>query len=301
MLKQRATNTRQKLAGSVMLFKPVTLLKWHRELVRRKWMFNRKGRSGRPCTQTELEELVLHLKRENPAWGYGKLEGELRKLGCDISETTIRNILARHGILPVPEQARKNSSWRTFPTHYKEQFLACDFFTVETLGLKTLYVLFFIEHAARRVYVAGCTARPTSAWVTQQARQLMWKLEEREPPTRFLIHDRDTKFTLSFDTVFKSEGIKIIRTPFHAPNANALAERRVRSVREECLDKLIILNERHLHRVLTEYTRYYNEARPHQGIDQHTPIVSKRAAGQGVVRRRDILGGIIHDYYREAA
>ena len=239
------------------------------------------------------------MARENPGLGYEKLEGEMRKLGLDVSYITIRNVMNRHGLPPAPD--RSSSSWRRFLNHYKEQFLACDFFTVETLGLKTLYVLFFVEHATRQVHVAGCTAHPDNAWVTQQARQMNWELEGREPPIWYLIHDNDTKFTESFDRVFRSEGIEIVYTPYQAPNANAIAERWVRSVREECLDKLIILNERHLRRVLTEYQDYFNERRPHQGLDQDSPLGLEPISIEGRIRHREVLGGIIRDYYREAA
>lgn len=184
-------------------------------------------------------------------------------------------------------------------THYKEQLLACDFFTIETLFLQTIYVLFFIEIGTRRIHFAGCTTQPNQLWVTQQARQLMWKLDEQETNIRFLIHDRDTKFTQSFDAVFQAEGIDIIRTPIRAPNANAYAERWVRTVREECFDKLIIINQAHLKQVMREYVTYYNTARPHQGIQQRTPIPLPKPNNHGRVRCRDVLGGLIHDYYRD--
>ncbi len=178
--------------------------------------------------------------------------------------------------------------------------LACDFFTIETVTLRTLYVLFFIELGTRRVHLAACTAHPDSTWVTQQARQFVWELADTVPPMRFLIHDHDTKFTAGFDQVFVSEGIEIVLTPFRAPRANAFAERWVRSVREECLDHLLILGQRHLRRVLLEYVQYYNTARPHQGIQQHAPIPFPPVPS-GPVARRDVLGGIIHDYYRQVA
>jgi putative transposase len=300
-LKQVSNAGRKKLTMSAMLFKPDTLLKWHRMMVRRKWTYQRKGKPGRPPTETELEVLVLRLKRENLDWGYGKLQGELKKLGYQIGERTIGDILARHGLLPAPESSNGSSSWRSFLNHYKDQIMACDFFTVETLMLKTLYVLFFIEHGTRRVHLAGCTEHPNSTWVTQQFRQLVWEIEDRDPQIKYLIRDNDKKFSKSFDSVFSSEDVEIIRTPFQAPKANAIAERWVRSVREECLDRLIILNERHLYRVLDEYINYYNEARPHQGIEQQTPIASDRSPYQGDIHCRDVLGGIIHDYYRQAA
>ncbi len=222
-------------------------------------------------------------------------------------------MLRRNHIPPSKQRAKGASNWRSFLGHYADQMLACDFFTVETVRLQTLYVLFFIELGTRRVHLAGCTAHPTSAWVTQQARNLIWELgdiqdsQDQELPVRFLIHDRDTKFTCSFDAVFASEGVEIIRTPYRAPNANAYAERWVRSAREECLDHLLILNERHLRRVLVEYVEYYNGRRPHQGIGQRTPIpLSEKSAAMPAmttrrdpVCRRDVLGGIIHDYYRQ--
>ncbi len=246
--------------------------------------------------------LILQLARENPTWGYGKLEGELGKLGYVIGRSTVRDVLKRQRVPPAPERAKRASSWGIFLNHYKDQMLACDFFTVETAWLKTIYVLFFIELGSRRVHLAGCTANPTSAWVTQQARHISWKMQDGAVSTRFLIHDRDSKFPAAFDTVFTSEDVTIIRTPVQAPNANAFAERWVRSVREECLDKILILGEEHLRRVLTAYINYYNHARPHQGLDQQCPVpLMRSAARDGPVERHDILGGVLHDYYRRAA
>jgi putative transposase len=299
-LKQKASHSRQALEDSIRLFKPATVIGWHRAAVRRKWTYQQKGRPGRPPIDAELEQWILRVARDNPGLGYDKLKGELRKLGWRASPTTIRTVLLRHGIPPAPERSRQGSSWRTFLNHYKEQFLACDFLTVETLTLQTLYVLFFVEHATRQVYLAGCTAHPEAGWVTQQARQMTWELRDRAVPMRYLIHDHDTKFTGMFDTVFESEGIEIVDIPYEAPNANAYAERWVRSVRQECLDKLIVLNERHLRRVLTEYLGYYNTRRPHQGVDQDSPL-GLTMSTEGPIRYRNVLGGIIRDYYREAA
>ena len=186
-------------------------------------------------------------------------------------------------------------------THYKDQILACDFFTVETLLLKTIYVLFFIELGSRRVHFAGCTTNPDGNWVIQQARQLMWDLEDCETRPRFFIHDRDTKFTEGFDAVFRSEGMKIILSPCQAPNANSHAERWIRSARLECLDKIIVVNQAHLRSVLTEYVEFYNTRRPHQGIGQQSPIIRLPEKHEGPVLRRPLLGGIVSDYYRVAA
>jgi len=229
------------------------------------------------------------------------LHGELGKLGYTIGHSTVRDLLKRQHVPPAPARAKQSSNWRTFLAHYQQQMLACDFFTVETAWLQTLYVLFFVELGSRRVHFAGCTAHPTAGWVTQQARQLTWTLQDEVLPIRCLIRNRDAKFPVSFDTVFAAEGIKIIWTPYRAPRANAFAERWVRSVREECLDRLLITNEAHLRRVLTEYVAYFNKAQPHQGLDQQCPIPIERGRKDGPVHRRDVLGGIIHDYYREAA
>ncbi len=196
-----STKARARLSQVVLLFKPDTLLKWHRELVRRKWTFNKKVTVGRPRLNSNLVTLILRLAKENPTWGYGKLEGELGKLGFDIGRSTIRDVLKRKRVPPVPERGKHGSNWRTFLSHYKDEIVACDFFTVETAWLKTLYVLFFIELGSRRVHLAGCSSKPTSAWVTQQARHLSWKIQDGELPIRFLIHDRDTKFAATFDTV----------------------------------------------------------------------------------------------------
>ena len=181
------------------------------------------------------------------------------------------------------------------------QMISCDFFTVETAWLRTLYVLFFIEVGSRRVHFAGCTAHPTAEWVTQQARQLSWTLQDHHKHVRFLIRDRDAKFTTSFDTVFAADGVEIIRTPYRAPKANAFAERWIRSARAEVLDRVLIVNEAHLRRVMKEYIEHYNTARPHQGIEQRCPIPIESARRDGTVKRRDVLGGLIHEYSREAA
>lgn len=298
-LKQKTHVGITDLRNVIRIVQPETVLKWHQELVRRKWTFQRHKRGGRPPIDPIIETLILRLVREND-WGYGKITGELMKLGHHVSEQTIANILKRHNLPPLPE--RKTSlSWKYLMTHYKQQLLACDFFTVETLFLKTIYVLFFIEIDTRRVHFSGCTAHPTQIWVTQQARQALWKLDKQEMDIRFLIHDRDTKFSASFDTLFQSKSIHIIKTPIQTPNANAYAERWVRSIREECLDKLLILNEKHLTHIMTEYVNYYNTARPHQGIQQNIPIAPDSSSESGYIQCRDVLGGIIHDYYRESA
>jgi putative transposase len=172
---------------------------------------------------------VLRLARENRRWGYQRIVGELRGLGVAVSATTVRKLLREAGLGPAGERA--GLSWREFLRTQAHSMIAVDFFTVETVWLQRLYVLFFIELDSRRVHLAGCTANPGGAWVAQQARQLVWTLSERSTPLRFLIRDRDSKFIRDFDTVFRSEGIEIVRTPVRAPRANAVAERFVRTVR----------------------------------------------------------------------
>jgi transposase InsO family protein len=300
-LKRHTLRSTQQLREIVRIFQPATVLRWHRELVRRKWTYARRNKGGRPRLSSEIEALIVRLAKENPRWGYGKLEGELLKLGFSVSRTTIRNVLDRHHIIPAT--VRNGSlGWRQLMTHYREQLLACDFFTVETIWLQTLYVLFFIELSTRRVHFAGVTAHPNQIWVTQQARQLLWKLGTEASDLRFLIHDNDRKFPNTFDAIFASEGFHTIHTPYPAPNANAYAERWVRSAREECLDLILILNATHLRRVLGEYIEdYYNVARPHQGLAQNIPLPPPARPKQGPVRKRPILGGLINDYYRDSA
>ena len=293
-------HVKEALQLDVLLFKPATLLRWHRELIRRKWTFQR-SQTGRPKIAPDLENLVIRLAKENARFGLGKLQGELKKLGFQVCRSTVQNVLKRNGLPSAPERSSQGTSWQTFLSHYQGQLLACDFFTVETVWLKTIYVLFFLELGTRRVYIAGCTAHPDSAWVTQQARQMAWTFEERDPSLKYLIHDRDTKFSASFDTVFTAEGIKRMLTPYQAPNANAFAERWIRSVREECLDHLLILNEAHLRHVLIAYVQYFNARRPHQGLDQEAPAGLDPPDTNQPIHCQKVLGGIIRDYYRAAA
>jgi transposase len=274
-----------------------TLLRWHRELVRRKWTYRGRRRAGRPRTGGATAALVLRLARENPRWGYRRIQGELRKLGVAISATAIRSLLKRHGIPPAPR--REGPSWKEFLACQACGILACDFFTVETVWLRTLYVLFFIELSTRRVHLGGVSTRPRSAWVTQQARNLA--VEGRLGEIRFLIRDRDAKFSGSFDEVFCTEGVHVVRTPIRSPQANAFAERFVKTVRRECMDHPMIFGERHLRRILKAYLRHYNEERPHRGLALETPEPGAVRSRDGVVIRVDRLGGLIHEYHRTAA
>jgi transposase len=277
---------------------PQTVLRWHRELVKRKWTYRRKRRLGRPRVAKELATLILRLARENPRWGYLRTQGELKKLGISVSATGICSVLRRHGFQPAPR--RDGPSWKEFLTQQAAGIMACDFFCVETVWLKTLYVLFFIELSTRRVHLAGVTAHPNSAWVTQQARNLV--IEDRLAGTRFLIRDRDAKYSGAFDEVFRSESVRVIRTPIRSPKANAFSERFVRTARRECLDHILIFDERHLERSLTEYISRYNKERPHRGLSLATPEPKPALTRvNGEIVRVARLGGLINEYHRKAA
>jgi putative transposase len=279
-----------------------TLLRWHRRLVARHWTYPHR-RPGRPPIQGEVRELVLRLARENSCWGYVRIVGELRKLGIDVSATLVRNVLRAAGVPPAPQ--RDQLDWRSFLRQHAATILACDFLTVDTVLLRRLYVLVFICIGSRKIEYVACTSNPDGAWMLQQARNLLVDIHHRR---RFLIHDRDAKFSRAFDAVFHRGGIRLIRTPVQAPNANAHIERWVGSVRRDCLDRLLIFNRRQLERALRVYVRHYNEQRPHRALALQPPdpptVPSTRGnlAGSAVaIRRRDLLGGLIHEYEAAAA
>jgi putative transposase len=281
---------------------PGTLLRWHRELVARRWTYPHR-RPGRPATAAEVRELVVRLARENPGWGYRRIEGELVGLGIKLAASTVWTILKEEGIEPAPK--RLEVSWADFLRQQAASILECDFLTVDTLFLKRFYVLFFIELASRRVHLAGITTNPDGGWVSQQARNLLIQLDDEAVRPRFLIRDRDSKFTREFDEVFRSEGVRVIKAPVRAPKARAHAERWVGSVRRECLDRLLIVGHRHLQHVLASYARHYNEHRPHRALGQRPPLSKPPPRGERTIaevveldrlRRRDLLGGLIHEY-----
>jgi putative transposase len=282
---------------------PGTLLRWHRELVARRWTYPRR-RPGRPATSADVRELVLRLARENPGWGYRRIQGELVGLGISLAASTVWVILREAGIEPAPR--RLESSWAEFLRRQAASILECDFLTVDTLFFKRFYVLFVIELASRRVRLCGVTANPDGAWVSQQARNLMMRLDDEGVRVRFLIRDRDNKFTRDFDDVFHSEGIRVIKAPVRAPRARAHAERWVGSLRRECLDRLLILGRRHLESVVRVYARHYNEHRPHRSLAQRPPLAKPTPIDEPApnaeplpfdrLRRRDRLGGLLHEY-----
>jgi hypothetical protein len=292
---------RPRAAWRVLPVRPETLLRWHRELVRRKWAaFGRRRGPGRPPLPAEVRDLIERLAVENPLWGYQRLRGELLKLGHDVSATAVRTMLRRSGVPPAPRRA--GLSWSAFLRAHAGAVLECDFFTVETIRLRTLHVLFFLEVHTRRVSVAGCSAHPTAAWVTQQARNLCWQLDEAAGRPTVLVRDRDGKFPRAFDDVFRSEGVRVVRAPYRAPRARAHAERWVGTVRRECLDWLLIAGERHLERVLREYAEHYNAARPHRALQLRSPVPrGQPVSAVGEIVRRDRLGGLVREYERLAA
>jgi putative transposase len=281
------------------LVQPTTLLRWHRDLVRRRW--TSLHRPGRPGVALEIRDLVLRLARENPTWGYRRVHGELCRLGYKLGASTVWAILQRAGVDPAP--IRSALTWRHFLRAQAKSVLAVDFFTVDTVLRKRLYVLFVIEVASRQVHVLGVTAHPMGEWVAQQARSLLMTLDDRAGRFRFLVRDRDTKFTAAFDAVFAAEAIEVLITPVRAPRANAYAERWVGTVRREVLDRMLILGCWQLRSVLAEYVDHYNLHRPHRALAQAPPLrpgMPFVVASSARIVRPDRLGGLIHEYAQVA-
>ncbi len=287
--------------GEVFAVTPATLLAWHRRLVTRKWDYTSRRRPGRPSTAAAIRELVIRMATENPAWGHRRLQGELVRLGHTIAASTVWQILHDAGIDPAPR--RSGPTWKQFLTAQARGILAADFVHVDTVLLHRLYALIVIEHGTRRVHLAGITANPDGAWTTQAARNVLMDLGQCATTVKFLIRDRAGQFTSSFDAVFTAEGIRILASPPQAPIANAICERMIGTLRREVLDRVLIVNEHHLRRVLTEYLRHYNTARPHRALGQLTPAQAGTRPPEPVnlaehrIRRKQVLGGLTHEYY----
>ena len=262
---------------------------------------SKRRKPGRPPTAPGIARLVVRLARENPLWGHRRIQGELAKLGVMVAPSTVYEILRAAGIDPAPRRA--GPTWRQFLQAQAAGILAVDFLHVDTVLLKRLYVLVFIEHGSRRMHLGGVTMHPTGDWTVQQARNLALTLGERFEDIRFLIRDRGSSFTTSFDAVFQAAGTRIVHTAVQAPRMNAICERLVGTLRHELLDRVLILGEAHLRAVLTEYQVHYNTARPHQGITQRVPD-GKHDGGhltvsdldRGRILRKPVLGGLINEY-----
>jgi transposase InsO family protein len=280
-----------------LLFTPGTLLRWHADLVKRRWTYKRKT-PGRPPTRPTIRALVLRLAAENPTWGYRRIAGELAGLGRKVGPSTVWKILHEAGIDPAPR--RSGPSWAQFLRTQASGILTCDFFHADTITLARLYCFAVVEHATRRVHVMGVTANPTAGWVAQQARNLMLDLGDRAGDVKFLIRDRDAKFTAMFDEVFPRRGHPD-RAP-QAPRMNAIMERWIGSCRREILDRILIMNEHHLRKVLAEYESHFNGHRPHRALKQASPL---RALPDPIdadikVIRRNRLSGLLREYSQVA-
>ncbi len=285
------------------LVTPDTLLAWHRKLIEQKWTYARKG-LGRPRVAQEITDLVLRMARENTSWGYDRIQGALANLGHIVAPNTVKNVLKRHGIEPAPER-EKRTSWRTFLKAHWDVMAATDFFTVEvwtSRGLLTYYVLFVMRLETRFVHIAGVTTAPNGAYMKQVARNLTDVSDGFLLNSRYLIMDRDTKYTEEFRDSLDREGVKPVRCPVRAPNCNAFAERFVRSIKDECLDRMILFGEASLRRALREYVAHFRSERNHQGLGNR--LLEPCATGNstdGPIQCRERLGGMLNFYYREAA
>ncbi len=282
-----------------LLVKPETVLGWHRALVRRKWAAYRgRPRRGRPPISAECRQLIVRMARENPGWGYFRIRGELLKLGYQVAATTIRSVLLAAGVPPAGR--RSEQTWKQFLAAHAETLIAADFFSVDTILFKRLYVPICVHLASRRVLLASCTSQPNTDWVTQQARNLSWKLEDEAIKLSVLIHDRDKKFAPEADRVFLSQGARVILTPLMAPRANAHAERWIGSCRRECLDRMLIVNQRHLQAVIDECCLHYNGERPHRSRSLRPPASpsDRVQTTDGQIERTTRLGGLLSGYRR---
>jgi putative transposase len=291
---------RRILADVATIVTPDTILRWHRELIVRKWTYAR-TRPGRPGVHAEIHRLVVRMATENPSWGYTRIQGALKNLGHRVARSTIAKILKEQGIPPSRERP---ITWRAFLRAHWRALLAADFFTTEVWtvrGLVTYYTVFVIELHSRRVHVLGSTPHPDEAFVVQTMRHLTDDVDGVLRGDRMLICDRDRKWSTGVERFLATAGIRVIRTPFLAPNCNAHAERFVRSIREECLNRVIPLGERHLRRTLGDFVAHYHGERNHQGLSNELIDRPSPQRATGPVRRRERVGGLLSYYYRAAA
>jgi len=289
----------ERLAAMRLIVTPGTILRWHREIVRRRWArMSRRSRSGRPPVHRNVRAVVLRLATQNESWGYRRIHGELAGMGITVAASTVWRILKSAGIDPAPR--RDGPGWAGFLRSQAQGILAPDFFTADLLNGARVYVLAVIEHGSRRVRVLGATEHPVQAWVVQQARNLLMDLEDARTRMKFVLHDRDASFTAAFDAVFRAAGVRVIRSAARAPRMNSIMERWIGSCRRELLDRTLIWNQRHLMTVLREYEDFYNTHRPHRTLNQAAPL---RPLPDGLadldqfrVQRQDRADGVIHEY-----
>ena len=279
---------------------PATLLRWHRKLISQHWTYPH--RQGRPPIEAALADLIERMARQNPSWGYRRIQRELLKVGCRVGASTIRRILKRLRVPPAPVRDT-DLCWRQFLQAQASTMLACDFFHVDCgVTLRRIYVFFVIEVDTRYVHVLGVTSNPDGPWTTQQARNLLADLGDRAASFTYLVRDRAGQFTAAFDTVLADAGIEVVRIPPRCPQANGYAERFVGTVRAELTDRMLIFGRRHLNAVISEYVEHYNTQRPHRGQQLHPPRPQPVPHVQplGEVHRHRILGGLISEYHHAA-
>ncbi len=296
---------RKRLEEVGTLFTPDTILRWHRKLVAAKHDYSdRRKKIGRPPLSEEVVQLVLRMAKENVLWGFDKIAGAIQNLGHDISDTTVGNILKRHGIEPAPDRER-STSWSTFIKAHWDVLGAIDFTTIEVWtkgGLVTYYLLFVMELKTRRVHFAGCTVHPDEPWMKQIARNLTNFEDGFLNGKRYLLMDRDTKFCESFRDFLDDEGIEPVRLPAKSPNLNAHLERFMKSIKSKCLHRMIFFGEASLRNAVGQYLAHYHGERNHQGLENKI-IDPGEEVGQvaGKIERRERLGGMLNYYYRDAA
>jgi transposase InsO family protein len=281
------------------LVTPDTLLRWHRRRLARHWTHPSRRR-GRPPTNAEIGRLIIHMATDNPTWGYRRIAGELAQLGHRVGASTVWRILKQHGIDPAPQRCEVT----------RTQFLrsqaavACDFATIDTVFLRRYYLLFFIDVTTREVFFAGITAHPTGTWTTQAARNLFLRHHHQLTDARALVRDRGSQFIEAFDEIFRTEGMKVLKTPVRTPVANAFAERWIGTLRRELLDRTIIWNQRQLERLVVDYLDHYNTHRPHRSLDQRPPRADRQPAASEAPPQQAIrtarCDGLINEY-RNAA
>ena len=284
--------------GLRLLVTPDTIVRWHRDIVRRRWAArSMRGKTGRPAVRRNIRALVLRLARENPHWGYRRIHGELAGLGVKVAASTVWEILKNAGIDPAPRRTRPG--WPQFLRSQAEAILACDFFTADLLDGTQAYVLAVIEHASRRIRILGVTLHPTGEWTAQQARNLMMDLGEQAHRVKFMIRDRGSNYTAAFDAVLADAGIRTVLCNIRTPRMNAIAERWIGGCRRELLDRTLIWNQAHLRRILRQYETHHNQHRPHRSLDSAAPLKllpEPVQLEQHHVRRHPRVGGMVNEY-----